>query len=54
MTIKQLKKFLDEATKMLEVSIESHDTNGTIEGRDERQQMIGQLQALNYLKKQIK
>ena len=54
MTIKQLKKFLDEATKTLEVSIETYNTNGVIEGRDKIQQMIGQLQAITYLKKQIK
>ena len=54
MTIKKLKIFLDEATKMLEQAIKSHDTFDTIEGRDKEQQLVGQLQALNYLKTIIK
>ena len=54
MTIKKLKMFLDQATIMLQESIKSHVTFDTIEGRVELERLVGQLQALNYLKEIIK
>lgn len=54
MTIKELQKGIDTLIPTLQTQIDMHDTRGTIEGRDERNKIIGQLQMLNYLKNLIK
>jgi hypothetical protein len=54
MTIKELQKGIDTLIPVLQKQIDTHDTKDTIEGRDELQQIIGQLQMLNYLKNLIK
>lgn len=54
MTIKELQKGIDKLIPVLQKQIDTHKPDGLIETRDEIQQMIGQLQMLNYLKNLIK